>query len=49
MGSKYMIIYSNYEDKFSHEYQTSWFIKAFIKFIFIRLKYECVTLEYRKP
>ena len=49
MGSKYSIVYSNYEDKFSHEYQTQWLIKAIIKFIYVRLKYNSAGIQYRKP
>lgn len=48
MGNKYMINYGKYKEQYGYSYQNQWFILALIKFIFLRLKYDWVTWDYRR-
>lgn len=48
MGKKYILTFRNYDDKFWYEYQTAWLFKAIIRTITVRMKYDIVTLNYRR-
>lgn len=40
--------YDNYKEKYGYIYQTQWFILAFIKFVWLRLKYDWVDWNYSR-
>lgn len=48
MGNRYILTYRNYDDKFWREYQTAWLFKAIIRTVMARMKYDIVTLNYRR-
>lgn len=50
MGFKYEVRYRDYSDSinnFYRAYRTEWLAFALVAFVWARLNYECVSLEYR--
>lgn len=50
MGSRYNILYSNYDDMaWRGSYKSQWLIPAIIAFVRLRFKYDSVNFNWSKP